>query len=165
MSSDETAASPTPDDLPLRAIYNYRRISDRLATSGMPTEPQLAEIARAGFEVVLNLDQLDSDYALPDERHSVEALGMSYRQIPVVWVDPQPADLVAFRTAMAALSDRRLFVHCVANLRVSTFLALHQILDLGHDREATLRELHARWQPNPTWQRFIDRELAGTGAR
>ena len=68
------------DNPSLQAIYNYRSVSDRIGTSGMPTEDQLADIARAGFEVVINLDQLDSRHALPDERGSVEALGLTYLQ-------------------------------------------------------------------------------------
>ena len=72
------------DDQKLQAIYNYRFISDQISTSGMPTEAQLADVARAGFEVVMNLDQLDSRHALSDERGAVEALGLTYRQIPVI---------------------------------------------------------------------------------
>ena len=36
-------------------IYNYRRISDRIATSGQPTEQQFGLIKQAGFTSVLNL--------------------------------------------------------------------------------------------------------------
>ncbi len=147
------------DDRPLQAIRNYRRVSERVATAGMPTEAQLADVARAGFEVVLNLDQLDSRHALPNERHAVEALGMTYRQIPVVWEQPTHADLAEFRAAMAELAGKRLFVHCVANVRVSTSLALYRVLDLGWEREPALQDLYAIWQPNETWRRFIEQEL------
>ena len=105
------------DNPSLQAIYNYRSVSDRIGTSGMPTEDQLADIARAGFEVVINLDQLDSRHALPDERGSVEALGLTYLQIPVVWDHPTHENLAEFREAMAKYADRRAFVHCVANMR------------------------------------------------
>ncbi len=150
----------TTDDQPLQAIYNYRRVSERIGTSGMPTEAQLADIAGAGFEVVVNLDQLNSAHALPDERGTVEALGLTYRQIPVVWDNPTHANLAEFRAAMAEYADKRVFVHCVANARVSTFVALYRILKLGWAREEALRELYSIWQPNDTWQRFLERELA-----
>ncbi len=149
------------DDPSLQAIRNYRAVSDRIGTSGMPTEEQLANVARAGFEVVINLDQLDSRHALPDERASVEALGLTYLQIPVVWEHPTHERLVEFREAMAKHADKRTFVHCVSNYRVSAFMALYRVLDLGWDREEALKGIHALWQPNDTWQGFIDAELAG----
>ena len=34
------------EDQSLQVIYNYRSVSDRIGTSGMPTEAQLADIAR-----------------------------------------------------------------------------------------------------------------------
>jgi protein tyrosine phosphatase (PTP) superfamily phosphohydrolase (DUF442 family) len=148
------------DDQPLQAIYNYRRVSDCIGTSGMPTEAQLAEIARAGFEVVINLDQLDSRYALPDERRTVEAVGMTYHQIPVVWDNPTHQDLVGFFAAMARYADQRVFVHCVANYRVTTFMTLYGILRLGWQRDEAMLGLLAMWQPNATWQQFIDAELS-----
>ena len=148
------------DDQPVEAIRNYRSISDRISTSGMPTEGQLAKIARAGFEVVLNLDQLNSGHALPDERGIVEALGLTYRQIPVIWDNPTHENLVEFREAMAQYADRRVFVHCVANARVSIFVALYRILELGWARDDAVQGVHSIWEPNETWQRFIESELS-----
>jgi uncharacterized protein (TIGR01244 family) len=148
------------DDSSLQPITNYRRVSDRIGASGMPTEAQLADIARAGFEMVINLDQLASRYALPDERKSVEALGMTYLQIPVIWESPTHDNLVAFLAAMEQSADKRVFVHCVANYRASVFIALYRILHLGWPRDAAVRELHALWQPNAAWQAFIESELS-----
>jgi uncharacterized protein (TIGR01244 family) len=148
------------DDQSLQAIYNYRSVSNRISTSGMPTEAQLVDIARAGFDVVINLDQLDSRHALHDERASVEALGLTYRQIPVVWEHPTHENLVEFRDAMAEYADRRVFVHCVANIRVSVFMALYQALDLDWPREDAMQGIYSLWKPNDTWQQFIETELS-----
>ena len=149
------------DDLALQPIYNYRRISDRIGTSGMPTEAQLADIARAGFEVVINLDQLDSRHALPDERMVVEATGMTYCQIPVVWEHPTHENLANFFAAMEQYRDRRVFVHCVANYRATVFMTLYGILRLDWPREEAMNRLRQMWQqPNEIWQHFIESELA-----
>jgi protein tyrosine phosphatase (PTP) superfamily phosphohydrolase (DUF442 family) len=144
----------------LASIYNYRRISDRIGTSGMPTEAQLAEIARAGFEVVINLDQLNSKYALPNERETVESLGMTYLQIPVVWETPTHENMIQFLAAMDQYADKRVFVHCVANYRASAFIAFYRISRLGDPPAEALANLMALWQPNETWQKFIESELA-----
>jgi len=49
-------------------IYNWRRLDDRITTSGQPTEPQLADIhaLRASANIV-NLGLHTHDNALPDE--------------------------------------------------------------------------------------------------
>jgi len=149
------------DDQALQTIYNYRRISDRIGTSGMPTEVQVGDIARAGFEVVINLDQLDSSHALPDERTTVEALGMTYRQIPVVWEHPTHENLADFFAAMEDYADKRVFVHCVANYRATVFMTLYGILRLAWPREEAMNRLHQMWQqPNEIWQQFIESELS-----
>ncbi len=146
-------------DVSLAALYHYRPVSERIGSAGMPTEAQLAEVARAGFEVVINLDQRDSRYALPDERATVEALGMTYVQIPVIWTRPTHEDLQAFLAALDRFADKRVFVHCVANYRASVFLTLYRILRLGWPREEALRDLTSFWQPDAVWQQFIESEL------
>ncbi|OGO36913.1 MAG: hypothetical protein A2W35_09915 [Chloroflexi bacterium RBG_16_57_11] len=40
--------------------YNYLKLSESIATSGQPSEAQFAEIAQAGYQLVINLA------ALPD---------------------------------------------------------------------------------------------------
>ena len=148
------------DDQKLQAIYNYRFISDQISTSGMPTEAQLADVARAGFEVVMNLDQLDSRHALSDERGAVEALGLTYRQIPVIWENPTHANWLEFREAMAQYAGKRVYVHCVANARVAAFVALYRILELGWSRDDAMQGVYSIWKPNDTWLRFIESELS-----
>ena len=60
---------------------NFRQVDDRLATCGQPTEEQLADARASGVDVVINLALHDDPrYSLPDERGTVEALGMSYRE-------------------------------------------------------------------------------------
>jgi protein tyrosine phosphatase (PTP) superfamily phosphohydrolase (DUF442 family) len=151
----------TLDEPELTAIFNYRRLSERLATSGQPGEAELGAIARAGFEVVINLALHDCEGAPPDERRTVEGLGMTYEHIPVVWQHPAPADLEAFFSAMDRHAGRAVYVHCAANLRVSAFMLLYRVIRLGWRLEDALPDLQAIWQPDDTWQAFIDAALAG----
>ena len=145
----------------LEEIYNYRRLSDTLATSGQPNEEQLAEVAAAGFELVINLALTHTDYALEDEAGLVKSLGLSYVHIPVLWEEPAPIDLENFFAVMDANRDKRLYVHCAANMRVSAFVALYRIQRLGWPVEKAFADVYAIWQPNPTWQAFIDQALQG----
>ncbi len=43
------------DQPDIESIYNFLRLDERLITSGQPSEEELAAVARAGFEVVINL--------------------------------------------------------------------------------------------------------------
>ena len=56
-------------------IYNWRRLDDRITTSGQPTEEQLAEICALGVRHVVNLALHTHEKALPDEAASVSRLG------------------------------------------------------------------------------------------
>jgi hypothetical protein len=57
-------------------IYNWRRLDDRITTSGQPTEPQLDDIHGLGVRHVVNLGLHTHEKALPDETASVCGLGM-----------------------------------------------------------------------------------------
>jgi len=140
----------------LLGIANYVRLSEQVGTAGQPTREQLAAVARAGYEIVVNLATLDSEEAVPDEKDVVEALGLEYVHIPVVWERPTRADLDRFFQAMDRCQDKKVFVHCIANARVSAFMALYRMLRLGWPLEKALDDVHRLWVPNETWQRFMD---------
>src|SRR5215471_14207582 len=77
-------------------IYNWRRLDDRVTTSGQPTEPQLAEIQALGVRHVVNLGLHTHEKALPDEASSVREFGMTYTHIPVDFQNPTEQDFQEF---------------------------------------------------------------------
>ena len=48
----------------LEDIFNYLQISDLIATSGQPTESQIAAIKEAGYQVLINLALERRSYCL-----------------------------------------------------------------------------------------------------
>lgn len=144
----------------LSTMRQFLPISDTLATAGQPTEAELAALAQAGYEVVINLALPTSDYALPNEKATVEGLGMVYVAIPVVWENPTLADLAQFFQAMDTHQGRKILVHCALNMRVSVFVYLYRVLKLGLDPALAQQNLWAIWQPNEPWQRFINEAMA-----
>lgn len=142
-------------------IYNYRRAGERLATSGQPNEDELAAIARAGYEVVINLALHDDPrYSLADEAGTVRSLGMKYEHIPVIFSEPRRDDLNAFFAAMVLHRDRKIWVHCAANKRVSIFVGLYLHLIAGKPLEEAFSVEREIWEPNPVWAAFKARMLA-----
>ena len=144
------------DEAALQQIYNYRRLTDLVATAGQPSEEELATVAHAGFEVVVNLALHDVEYSLPDERRTVESLGMRYVHIPVAWERPLRSDLEHFFELMDELSDKRVFVHCAANKRVSVFMALYRQRRQGWSADAVMPDVLAIWEPDDVWRRFFE---------
>jgi protein tyrosine phosphatase (PTP) superfamily phosphohydrolase (DUF442 family) len=144
---------------PLSQIYNFRALGERLGTAGQPAEGQFRMIRDAGFEAVINLALPTSDNALANEGSLVTGLGMAYVQIPVDFKTPKPRDLRAFCRVMEAFDDRPVFIHCAANMRVSAFVFLYRVLRQRAAISEAQRDLHAIWQPDEVWSRFIQEQL------
>ena len=138
----------------LESIANFRRVDDRLITAGQPTEDQLRAVAQAGFEVVINLAPHEDPRSLSDETALVQSLGLTYINIPVPFAAPTAEQLEAFSAAMDQHTGRRIFVHCLANKRVTAFLLLYAG-QRGQNPGAALALMHDVWQPNDVWTTFI----------
>lgn len=142
-------------------IYNYRPVDALLATSGQPTEAQLAAVAREGFAVVINLALHDDPrYSLPDEEKMVKSLGMEYVHIPVQFGAPTEADADAFFAAMEQHRGKKVLVHCAANKRVIAFLGLYRVLEQGWQPEEAFQLMGTVWQPDEAWSAFLANMLA-----
>lgn len=150
MTTSPTALSET---------YNFRALGERLGTAGQPSEDQFRAVRDAGFEAVINLALPTSDNALPNEGSIVTGLGMAYVHIPVNFKTPTAQDFQTFCRMMAAFEGRRVFVHCAANMRVSAFLFLYRVLHQRIGIAEAEQDLHAIWQPDEVWSRFIQNQL------
>jgi protein tyrosine phosphatase (PTP) superfamily phosphohydrolase (DUF442 family) len=144
---------------PLESITNFLEVPPRLSTAGQPIAAQFSDIKNAGFEVVINLAMKDSPNAIPAEGELVENLGMHHIHIPVVWENPQPTDLDRFLSAMEQNKDKKVFVHCVLNMRVTAFVYLYRLIRLGEPQQEAMEMVNEIWEFDETWQAFTDRML------
>lgn len=53
-------------------------------------------------------------------------------------------------------SDKNIFVHCAANMRVSAFMYLYRRIHKGMSDDDARKDLEQIWLPNETWQKFIE---------
>lgn len=141
-------------------IYNFLKISDTIATSGQPTQEQFQAIKEAGYQVIVNLALPESPNALKDEKQIVEAQGMQYVNIPVVWENPTLENVREFFSVMEGNADKQVFVHCAANMRVSAFMYLYRCLHQGITDEDAKKDLQKIWIPNEIWQKFIEQVIS-----
>ena len=163
MQSLRQAQRVTPSPALLSEVYSYRAIGDRLATASQPTEDQFRAVRSAGFAAVINLALPTSDNALAHEGSIVTGFGMAYVHIPVAFDAPTPEDFRSFCRAMAAFKEKRVFVHCAANKRVSVFVFLYRVLVQRAGMEDAQRDLFAIWQPDSVWRYFIRDQLESGG--
>ena len=147
-------------------ISNLLPIDEHLTTAGQPTQDQLATVAQAGFEVVINLALHDDpSYSLPDEAGLVRSLGLQYIHIPVQFGAPSDDDLQRFCDAMDAARGHKVFVHCVANKRVTAFLGLYRVLRLQWSQASAFDAMRSIWEPDAVWSAFIARSIARADRR
>jgi protein tyrosine phosphatase (PTP) superfamily phosphohydrolase (DUF442 family) len=138
-------------------IYNWRRLDDRVTTSGQPTEPQLADIHALGVRHIINLGLHSHEKALPDEAASVSRLGMTYIHIPVDFQKPTDGDFDQFCSAMEQLKEVPVHVHCIGNYRVSAFFYRYRRDVLGMDEAQARADMEQVWRPNGVWATFVGR--------
>jgi protein tyrosine phosphatase (PTP) superfamily phosphohydrolase (DUF442 family) len=139
----------------LEAIYNFLPIGTQLATSGQPTTNQFSAIQRAGYSIIINLAPANVENALPNEATLVADLGMEYINIPVDFSNPSPQDFEKFVSLLQSHSNKKIWVHCAANMRVSCFIFKYRTAILGTNPNLAQADLRKIWQPNAVWKRFI----------
>ena len=146
---------------PLESIRNYTRVSDQLASAGQIGYPQIPLLREAGYEVVVNLAIAD------EERNGREGFlvaqeGLTYIHIPVDWERPQLSDVELFFDVMEANRDRKVFVHCFANMRASAFVYMYRTLVLGVPEDEARGTMSQVWDPGELaqWGGLIERAQA-----
>jgi len=144
------------DPAPLETVLNFQRVDGRLASSGQIGLDQVPLIRDEGYEVVVNL-------AVADERNegegdAVAKAGLTYVHIPVVWEAPTVDDVEMFLDVMRANQNRKVYVHCIANMRASAFMYMYRTLIEGVPEEEARATMLAVWDPD-------DREQWGSLVR
>jgi protein tyrosine phosphatase (PTP) superfamily phosphohydrolase (DUF442 family) len=135
-------------------------LSPLVQTAGSPTVEDLENLHNTGVDAVINLALTTSMDAIPDEDRVVKGLGMEYIHIPVIWESPTLDNLQSFFAACLRCSGRKVFIHCVKNMRVSAFLYLYRVMCLGTDPQEAYADMAKIWVPEGNWAEFIEQALA-----
>jgi protein tyrosine phosphatase (PTP) superfamily phosphohydrolase (DUF442 family) len=155
------AAASSAGEKKLEDAKAFLRISDQLATAGQIGYDEIPVIKNAGFDVVINLAPARKERN-GEEGFRVTEEGMTYVQIPVDWEKPSLRDLDLFIDVMKANQDRKVYVHCFANMRASAFVYLYRTMALGVPEDQARADLLKIWDPasEPAWARFIEQAKA-----
>ncbi|NND66050.1 MAG: phosphatase [Halioglobus sp.] len=146
----------TPGGNTLEGIYNYVPISERMTTSGQPTEHELELISRAGYSTVINLAPTSKiENSVVNEAEVLTREGVNYVHIPVRFDAPAQQHFDRFVTALEQSANEKVWVHCAANMRVSAFVYRYRCEVLREDPTVAREDLHRVWNPPGVWKKFI----------
>lgn len=144
---------------------NFVAWRDGLDSAAQPSAAWLAQVRDKGYDLVINLAPPQSHGSLRDEGAIVGAKGVVYVNIPVDFERPTAEDFRVFTEVMKATRGKKVFVHCQANLRGSSFVFLYRVIHEGAPIGETALKLNGVWAPDRAWKKFIDDTLAASGRK
>jgi len=143
----------------MKKILNYIKVSDTISTSGQPSKKQFKQIAKEGFEVVINLGLNTHPEALENEDKIVSKNGMIYFHIPISWEEPEIDRLKLFLILLETLQkeNKKVFIHCIKNYRVSVFIYRYKkdILKQKNVKLVAPKE----YKPNEVWKKVLKEKI------
>ncbi len=97
--------------------------------------------------------------ALKEEDKIVSKNGMVYIHIPITWKNPELDRLLLFLKLLESLQkeDKKIFIHCIKNYRVSVFMY--------HYKKSVLKQKDVKliapkkFKPNRVWAKILQKKL------
>ena len=120
-------------------IRNFLQVTPEFCTAGQPRIEHFNQLKARGVKAVLNLRQ-PSEHRAEDEKAAVEAAGMKYFNIPVVYAKPTEEQVDEFLRITDDRANRPMLVHCTAAIRVGGFWLIRRVLRDGLSWDAALEE-------------------------
>ena len=143
----------------METINNYIKINNNITTSGQPTAQEFEKISKDGFETIINLAVCHSEGRIEDEDKIVSSLGMNYIHIPVEFEDPKQKNLLDFIEILEALQNKKVWVHCIMNYRVTAFMYVFHKYILKTPFDNIDLSILEEWSPDKKWQEIMKTEL------
>jgi len=132
VAQQPTAAGDQP-------IRNFLKVSTDFCTGGQPRLEHFAWLKAEGVKAVLNL-RTPGEHRAEEEKAEVEAAGLKYYNIPVVYSAPTNAQADEFLTITDDPANRPMFIHCTAAIRVGAFWLIRRVARDGWTWEKALDE-------------------------
>jgi uncharacterized protein (TIGR01244 family) len=134
-----TGAQSTASSSDPATIRNFMRVSSDFCTGGQPRIEHFAALKAEGVKSVLNL-RTPGEYDAEEERRAVEAAGLKYFNVPVVYRAPTFDQVAEFLRLTDDVSNRPMFVHCTAAIRVGAFWMIRRVVRDGWTWDNALAE-------------------------
>lgn len=138
----------------LPPLKNFQVNTENMVSSGLPSKPHFDVFKAQGVTTVIDLIPGDRS----EEREIVLDTGLAYENVQVVWDNPTLENFQEYVGYMQQAQSREgtTLTHCKLNWRGAVFTYLYRVTQLGQPEAEAKADLDAIWQPNETWQAFID---------
>jgi len=144
----------------MKEIINYIKINKNIATAGQPSKKQFKKIAKKNYDVVINLAPHDASNAIKNEDKVVLENNMLYINIPIDWKNPQYARMILFLELLKqlTLNNKKVFIHCAKNYRVSVFMHQYKKVILNQSNVKFISPKD--YKPSKKWNKFINKTIS-----
>ena len=133
----QAPAAPAQEAAP--AIRNFLQVSPEFCTGGQPRPEHFAALKTQGVKAVLNL-RTPGEHRADEEKAAVEQAGLKYFNIPVPYREPADAQVDEFLKITDDPTNRPMFIHCTAAIRVGGFWLIRRVVRDGLSWDAALEE-------------------------
>lgn len=139
---------------PARAVTapNVVSIDATLVTSGQPSAQALGELGAEGFEAVIYLAPSSVSDAVADEPRILAKQGIEWVHLPIPFGAPTAAHFEAVSAALTRLKHKKVLVHCQINLRASTMVFLHRVVQRREAPASAYQAVSRVWSPEGPWR-------------
>jgi uncharacterized protein (TIGR01244 family) len=160
----QNAASAQAESFEPATIRNFVRPSTDFCTGGQPRMEHFARLKAEGIKAVVNL-RTPEEHRADEERQAVEQAGLKYVNIPVVYRDPKAAQVDEFLRITDDPSNRPMFIHCTAAIRVGAFWLIRRVVRDGWTWDRALEDAREVGLVNaPHLEEFAKQYIASHGA-
>src|SRR5690348_11223075 len=132
----QSPAAPSSDPATIR---NFMRVSTDFCTGGQPRMEHFAGLKAEGVKSVLNI-RTTGEHRADEERAAVEAADLKYFNVPVIYTAPTRETVDEFLRITDDVSNRPMFVHCTAAIRVGAYWLIRRVVRDGWTWDRALAE-------------------------
>ncbi len=140
-------------------IINFSDYSKQFSSSGQPTETQLKQLKKSGYERIIYIAFSGNSTALKNEDEIVNSLGMTYIHIPVSFQNPTVEEFEVFAAIMQSAADNKTLLHCQVNYRASVYSFLYRVIFNKVPMDIAKQDLDKIWEPDVVWFKFLQTVL------
>lgn len=138
----------------LEGLKNFQVNTPKMLSAGLPSKKHFKTLQSMGVTSVIDLIPGDRN----EESALMAALNLNYENIQVEWENPTLENFVDYVAYMKSFSgaDGKVLTHCRLNWRGAVFTYLYRVTQLKESEDIAKKEMLDIWEPNETWQTFID---------
>ena len=137
----------------LTGIRRFLRVEKEVCTGGQPRLVHLEKLKAEGIKTIINLRPPDEHAAAKEEAKAKE-LGLRYFNIPVAFGNPKDEQVEEFLKLTDDATNRPMFIHCAAAIRVAAFWMIPRVLRDGWPVEKAQEEAKKIGLTVQDWEDF-----------